>query len=349
MNIPYRTRRVLNRLALVLAVVLVVSALVWLCWVIWLQRYVVYSDEGVWLDFEHSSYGMVGQEAKPPVAEQKVSIFFNEGADAIDTVNELTQLEGYYITSEMFKEDMATVLTCIERLPAETPVMIDMKGSYGSFFYQSNLPDAVISQSTDIPAVANLVNRLKEKGFYLIARISSFQDYSYGNTHVTSGLYMLSRAGLWMDKEGAFWLDPTNTTALNWIASVVMELKGLGFHEVLLDDFRFPDSDQYIFTGDKDAALQQAAVKLMEATSSKDFTLSFCVTTPAFTLPEGRCRIYLEGVDPTAIATKADTYKLESPEVELVFLTESADTRYEEYGVLRSLMVSEEVEARKGR
>ena len=64
----------------------------------------------------------------------------------------------------------------------------------------------------------------------------------------------------------------------------------------------------YIFSGDKDAALQEAATQLNAQTSPVSF----------------------EGVN---------TY--------LVFLSESGDTRYDEYSVIRSLMVAEEVEARK--
>ena len=32
----------------------------------------------------------------------------------------------------------------VERFPSGTPVMIDMKGGFGSFFYKSNLPDAQV-------------------------------------------------------------------------------------------------------------------------------------------------------------------------------------------------------------
>ena len=101
MNIPYRTQRVLNRVGTVLLVLLVVGIAAWLCWVLWLQRYVVYTDEGASLDFSQSSNDVVGEEAIPPVAEANVSIFYNEGANAIDTTNDLKQLSGYYITSDM--------------------------------------------------------------------------------------------------------------------------------------------------------------------------------------------------------------------------------------------------------
>ena len=236
----------------------------------------------------------------------------------------------------------------MERLPVGTPVLIDMKGPYGSFFYTSQLGEAIMSASTDIEAMDQLVQKLKSKGFYTIARISAFQDWNFGNNHVTSGLYMLSRAGLWLDPDGYFWLNPTDSTAISWISSIIMELRDMGFNEVVLDNFQFPNSDKYIFSGDKDAALQEAANKLVAACGSSGFALSFNVTSPTFPLPAGgRSRIYLENVSATQLNAQASQVSFEDVNTYLVFLSESGDTRYDEYSVIRSLMVAEEVEARK--
>ena len=346
MSIPYRHRRTLQRVGTLLAVLLVILTITWLCWVVWLQRYVVYTDKGAELNFALSSYDITGKEAVEPKAQQNVSIFYNEGADAIDTTHEMTQLNGYYITSDMFQQDIDYVMLQVERFPSGTPVMIDMKGGFGSFFYQSNLPDAVVSASTNIEKVSQLITRLHTKGFYTIAKISAFQDRSYGESHVSSGLYMLNRKGLWMDPEGMYWLDPTNATTTSWITSVVLELRDMGFDEVLLDDFCFPNSDKYIFNGDKAAALQSAAATLMSTCGSNKFVLSFLADT-GFILPEGRCRLYVKDVSAAGIAQAAAKAEVSDPEIRLVFLAESGDTRYEKYSVLRSIHVAEEVEARR--
>ena len=347
MSIPYRHQRALKRIGTLLAVLFLVFAVTWLCWVVWLQRYVVYTDAGAELNFALSSYELTGKEAVKPKAQQNISIFYNEGADAIDTTNEMPQLNGYYITREMFQQDIDYVMLQVERFAAGTPVMIDMKGGFGSFFYKSNLPDAVVSASTNIEKVSQLITRLHTKGFYTIARISAFQDRSFGESHVSSGLYMLNRRGLWMDQEGMYWLDPANATTTSWITSVVLELRELGFDEVLLDDFCFPNSDQYIFTGDKQAALQSAAATLVSTCSSNKFVLSFQTSDPAFILPEGRCRQYITGVSAAGIAQSAAQMEISDPEIRMVYLAESGDTRYVKYSVLRSLHVAEEVEARR--
>ena len=348
MSIPYRHRRILNWIGVAALIFLLIFLVVWLCWVIWLQRYVVYTSSGAKLDFSQSSYEISGVEAAPPKSDMEVSIFYNEGADAIDTTKEMTQLSGYYITGDMYKEDLDNVMLQVERLPNSTPIMVDMKGPFGTFFYNSKLDEAITSQSTNIQGVSQLLDRINKKGFYKIARISAFRDRTFGENHVSSGLYMLSRAGLWMDEGGMYWLDPTNATAINWISSVVLELKEMGFDEVLLDNFRFPQNDKYIFNnGDKTEALQSAAKKIVEACASNKFVISFGVDDPTFQLPDERCRIYLTNVDAGSVSSMVSKVTFDDPEIRLVFLSETGDTRYDKYSVMRSLNVAEEVENRK--
>ena len=346
MNIPYRTQRVLNRVGTVLLVLLVVGIIAWLCWVMWLQRYVVYTDEGASLDFGQSSNDVVGEEAIPPVAEANVSIFYNEGANAIDTTNDLKQLSGYYITNDMVKEDYDNVLLQVERLSSGTPVMIEMKGPYGSFFYNTNLSGATISQSTDIAAYEALVSKMMSKGLYTIAQISSLRDWSFGYNNVSSGLFLPSRIGLWEDEGRMYWLDPTKSSTTTWISQVVMELKNMGFNEVMLADFCFPNSTGYLFEGDKTEALKSAASTLLSTCGSSDFVLSFGVSDPTFTLPGERCRLYINAATAGNISQVASQVTFEEPEVRLVFLADSGDTRYDEYSVLRSIEIAEEMAAR---
>ena len=348
MNIPYRTRRVLNRLGTVALILLLIFIVAWLCWVVWLQRYVVYTDDGASIDFELSANEISGEVAVEPKAESYITIYYNEGANAINVSHEMEQLNGYYIDSTMLQQDMEGVLSRVDKLDTGTAIMVDMKGPYGSFFYPSALGDAVHSASTDVNAVKDLITKLQQKGFYTIARVSAFRDREYGNNHVSSGLYMLNRKGLWMDSGGMYWLDPTNASTTGWISSVVLELRDLGFDEVMLYNLCFPDSDQYIFNGDKAAALQAAASTLMSSCGASNFVLSFCVDDPAFTLPEGRTRLYLEGIGASAIGQTAAKATMEDKQIGLVFIADTADTRYNDYSVLRSLYISDVVSSMNG-
>ena len=143
-----------------------------------------------------------------------------------------------------------------------------------------------------------------------------------------------------------YWLDPTKSSTTTWISQVVMELKNMGFNEVMLADFCFPNSTAYLFEGDKTEALKSAASTLLSTCGSSDFVLSFGVSDPTFTLPGERCRLYINAATAGNISQVASQVTFEEPEVRLVFLADSGDTRYDEYSVLRSIEIAEEMAAR---
>lgn len=348
MSLPFRTRRRLQWIATVGLVLLLVFILAWLCWVIWLERYVVYTRDGAQLHFELSQE-MSGEVAVPPAAEAKVEIYFNEGSDAVELSKDMTAINGYYIDYDALAAgDWDGIEQDLKRLKSGTAIMIELKGGYGSFYYSSNLSGALPSASVDVHKVDDLIKTLKNKGFYTVAKVSAFRDRDFGNRNVPSGLYVKSRIGLWMDTGGCYWLNPTDTTALGWITSVIMELRGMGFNEVMLDNFRFPaETDKYIFNGDMDAALESAARTLVASCNAETFVLSFGVTNPLFNLPDGRTRMYLTNVEAKDIAERAAQVTFENPDVRLVFLGDTNDTRFDDYSVLRPLAVSEGIEAQK--
>ena len=51
-NLTYRTRKRLKTAGLIVGGAAALGTLVWLCWVLWLGRFVVYSREEVKLDFD---------------------------------------------------------------------------------------------------------------------------------------------------------------------------------------------------------------------------------------------------------------------------------------------------------
>lgn len=354
MSMTYRTRRRLQKLGVTALVVLVVLLIAWFCSVIWLQRYVVYSADGAQVDFELEDAGFAGVVATPPQAQGGVSIFYNEGSDAIEISKDLSPINGYYVDYTMLLKSMDTLEAAVDLIPSGTPVMVELKSGYGVFFYSTKISGAKTSESLagaiGIDRVDAFIQKLKDKGCYMIAKVSAFQDYEYGNSNVTTGLYMTSRAGLWMDDQGCYWLDPASAGAQSWITSAVLELKNMGFHEVMLSNFRFPTSDAYIYTGDKTAALQNAMQNLLTSTASDSgtFTLSFGTNDPTLTLIDGaRSRIYFEGIDAANVQTTADQSTVADKQAQIVFLATTNDTRFDSYSVLRPLTAAETIEAQK--
>jgi len=334
MRLSYRTRRFLKSLATFLLVLILLLVMVWAVWILWLDRYVVYSRDGARLDFDWEM-PQSGQLATPPEAGNPITIYYNEGDNALNTSTELAQLSGYYITVEMLVENPTQVLELVRQMPDQAPVLIEMKDIVGRCYYESNV--APVKQEVDMETISKIVEYLTRSNLYAIAKIPAFRDYTFGLNNVPFGLPHKSGRGLWMDDNRCYWLNPATDGALNYIASIVEELKALGFNEVVLGDFRFPDTDQIKFSDNKLDALNSAAARLTEACGTNQFCMSFLVSDSSFALPGGRTRVYLENRTAADVKSLAEKLMLEQPEIKMVFLTDLKDTRFDAYGVLRPI------------
>ena len=347
MKIPYRTQRVLKRVGKVCLVLALLGVLAWFCGVIFLERYVVYTREGATLDFNLPETGFAGEVAVPPVGEGNVKIYYNEGNNSMSDSSELTQLNGYYIDTDMLVNHMDEIWPMLEPLPKGTPIMIELKAGKGTFYYTSNLPDAVQTTAVSSDRVDELIKKMHIKGFYTIAKVSSFRDYTFGNNHVLSGLPQKGTQYLWPDSGGCYWLNPTNASALDYLCSIVKELKSMGFNEVMLSNFQYPNTDKVTIKGDIQQNLVNAATKILEECSEDTFTVSFGVATSSFPLPEGRTRMYLENVEAQDVGKRLSQVTIAEPTIKLVFVSATNDTRFEQCGVLRPITAAEVLEAQK--
>lgn len=336
MALPFRTRRALKRALTVflILIVLVIFALILLSF--WMGRFQVYTrDHGVRLDFDRSSADIVGTPAVPPEQQETVSIYYNEGENAISTSKELTQIVGYYITEEDLSRNAEEILAKLKTLPTGTPVMIDVKNVHGDFFYSSKLGD---QRDRDIdPAVMDqIIRHLKTANMYAIARMPSMPDYYYGLRNVGHGLHHSSGLYLWSDSRGCYWLNPASDGAVAYWVRIITELRDLGFDEVVLDEYHFPENADLMFRGDRIQTLSDTAQKLVSTCATESFAVSFIQDVP-FAVPQGRSRIYKTGALASEAAEVAESVGVEDPSVYLVFLAEVHDTRFDVYSVLRPL------------
>ena len=335
MNIPYRTQRLLKRAAIILLIAALIGSAIYLCWFLWLERYVVYTrDQGAILDMEQSANVPMGQEAIPP-EKQTVSIYYNEGENAINTSKDLTQMVGFYADADALK-NISAVQSQVAKLATGTPVMLDVKDAKGRFFYTSAV-SSERSGNVDTAAMDDLIRQLDSKGMYLIARLPALRDYSFGLSNTSNGLFVASGGYLWADDDYCYWLDPTKQGTVTYLVEIVTELKNLGFDEVVFDEFRFPDTKDLKFSGDRTEALNTTANTLVTTCTTSSFAVSFVQKDPTLVSPGGRSRLYLEGVAAAQAAAVAQQSGVADPTINLVFLTEVHDTRFNDYSVLRPI------------
>ena len=345
MTITYRTRRRCQRLLKGLAWLLLLLAAAWIIWMVWLHRYVVYSQDGVFLDFSHSTAELSGEIAEPPVKET-VSIYYNEGTDKVETTTQLTQLVGVIADAEALMTDPDAVRTQIEALPAGAAVMLDLKSGFGNFFYSTEIESASTSSSVDVAAVDELIAWLKTSNLYTIARIPAFRDRSFGlYTHENGTFCGLPEAAgnLWEDADGCYWLDPAAQGTKDYLVEIINELRVLGFDEVVFTDFRFPDSGgKIVYESEQspEEIIRDTASGLVSICATGSFAVSFQGGTD-FPLPLGRSRLYLEGVAADKVEQAAQQTTVPDKILNLVFLAQSNDTRYNNYSALRQLHVGQ--------
>lgn len=336
MTIPYRTRRVLNKIGYTLLVLVLVAVFASICWFVWLERHVVYTQEhGAVIRLDQSATIPSGERPVPPERNDDVIIHYNEGEDAVNLNTELTQMIGYYVDSQALM-DIDTVKEQIQALPLDVPILVEVKSIYGNFYYSSNISDRTAS-NIDPYAVDELIAYLRTTNRYAIAYLPALRDYYYGLHHTNNGLAVKSGGYLWADEEYCYWLDPTKEGTISYLVSEINELKNLGFDEVVFAEFRFPSTDEIRFSGDKNEAIATAAQTLVTACATDRFAVSFVGQNASFPLPEGRTRLYLEDADAAKAAALAEETGFENPQVTLVFITEFHDTRFDAYSVLRPL------------
>ena len=339
-NMTFTTKRRLQRIGLISLIVFMVLILVWFCWVIWIERYVVYSREGATIDTSLPERYAGGQVAAPPSVDETIPIYINEGSDTINTEVTLEKLTGYYIEEEQLSEDLGTVKDVIATLPAESTVLLELKSILGRFNYQSGLPNATMASSVDTQAVNELITEITSRNLYAVAMIPAFRDRAYV---LNMNAYFLkdSNGYGWMDEQKCYWLDPTDSGAINWVIQIVEELRSMGFDEVVFTEFRIPASESIRFSGDRDAAIKAAAAKLVETCATPNFVISFATNDTSFTLPEGaQSRIYLTDVGAKDADAAASKVPVTDTETQLVFLATSTDTRYNKYGCLRPIITA---------
>ncbi len=343
MSLTYRTKRRLYRAGLIGAIVLLIVILVGFCWVIWLERYVVYTRDGATLNFDLVDTPSAGSLAAPPLEGETVPIYVNEGLDAIDLERELQQLKGYYVDGDMLQNDVAAAREMVAKLPSGAAVMVELKSIWGQFNYSSAVPSATHSNRVDTLQVDKLITDITSRNLYTIAKIPAFRDRYFfleSNSNTSMGLPIKGKGYLWQDNDNCYWFDPTDPDTISWLKEIVTELKSLGFDEVVFSEFRIPETDRIVLSGDRTEAIKNAAQSLVNACATDGFAVSFMVGDSTFPMPEGRSRLYLENVGPKNVGAVVAKLNMVTPDARLVFICNTNDTRYDEYGVMRPITMA---------
>ena len=118
-------------------------------------------------------------------------------------------------------------------------LVLDIKEEHGYVTMPIVNGEYPVNQSVLMDNMGELVEDMKSRGIYTIARIVCFKDSRWAsrNPH----LALRDAAGnQWTDRSGVGWLNPYERDNWDYIAELCHEAAKLGFEEIQLDYVRFP-------------------------------------------------------------------------------------------------------------
>ena len=339
----YRNKRAVRRVVLIVLGVLLALLLLLVCRFIFLGRYVVYADGAVHFDYTQKLSPTGNTPDTPDPAEFPFETVLDVQAESPDGEQPMQQLTGYYISTRMLADGVDAVREALDETDDYNAVVIDVKSIYGNFYYSTELAGATTASAdvVDITQVDALIKDLtRREGLAVIARVPAFSDPVYALAHQSEGLPLYSGA-LWTDDNGCYWLNPYSNGVQGYLSSIALELSQLGFDEVLFDNFYFPDSDRIAWTSDditRDGAVLDAAQNIKDNLFGNGIRVCFGTSSPS--VAAFADRIFVSSDEPDTVAVLAESMQqaLSDTASQIVFLTDSRDTRFETCGVVRLLL-----------
>ena len=342
----YRNKRAVRKTARILGGVLLALALLVIGRVLYVQRYVTYTPEGVRLDYDQKIDYTGQAPAEPDPAEYPFETVLDAAAQTDEEAEKQTRLDGYSISTTMLVNGVDQVRSALAEVDGYNAVVIDVKSIYGNFYYSTQLSGAPRADALDISEVDKLIEELTGRSeLIVIARVPAFSDRRYALAHQSEGLPIWNGA-LWEGDDVCYWLNPYSNNVQGYLTSIAIELSQRGFDGVLFDDFYFPDSDRIMWnaTITRDEAVLDAAANIADSlygygievlfgsapTGAAAYADRVCVTTDA----AEDVNAIVEGLSPS----------LADPAAQIVFLTSSRDTRFAACGVIRPLIESDTAE-----
>lgn len=342
----YRNKRAVRKTARILGGVLLALALLVIGRVLYVQRYVTYTPEGVKLDYgQRLDY--TGQEApEPDPAEYPFETVVDAVAQTDEEAEKQTRLDGYSISTTMLVNGVDQVRSALSEVDGYNAVVIDVKSIYGNFYYSTQLSGAPRADALDISEVDKLIEELTGRSdLIVIARVPAFSDRRYALAHQSEGLPIWNGA-LWEGDDVCYWLNPYSNNVQGYLTSIAIELSQRGFDGVLFDDFYFPDSDRIMWnaTITRDEAVLDAAANIADSLYGYGIEVLFGSAPTGAAAYADRVCVTTDTAEDVNSIVEGLSPSLADPAAQIVFLTSSRDTRFAACGVIRPLIESDTAE-----
>lgn len=225
-----RGRKALKALLILLLVLLAMAAASFLL----LEKYLVYSDDGVRLELPFLQRERPLPTA-PALTAPPVLVTPTPGPTPTPAPAGLMAVELPH--SALYD---GTAQQKLAEYPGADAAVFTMKRPDGTLGYISELELALDCRvSASDPALNGAIRGITAGDLYTVARVCCFQDDAVPYRRSSMGIR--SGGGNWRDEDGRRRLNPFSREARDYAAAVCGELAALGFDEILLDCASFPE------------------------------------------------------------------------------------------------------------
>lgn len=152
--------------------------------------------------------------------------------------------KGIYLTLLTLRSERLATLIKLAKDTSVNAFVIDFKDDEGGLLTKSAAATRYNPKANDSLAFADpaaLLNRLKDEGIYLIARIVTFKDPVFAKAHPAKAIWDRKAGRTFRSSDGLTWASPHDADFRSYNLGLAKEAAALGFNEVQFDYIRFPD------------------------------------------------------------------------------------------------------------
>lgn len=339
-NQVYRGRRRASTPLVVLIAVLAVLLIAGLAFLLFMGKYIQYTDDGVKLVLPWRQDQ--GEELSPfpdvsdLIITQEPTPSPTPAADA--AMQTISALE---VTAADITGGRAAELAA--RAGADA-LLVTVKDEKGVLAWWSAVPLAQNDMNGDADFGAAVSGLDTTGDLWLAARLPAFRDL-WASVYNKEQALTTGSGKLWYDSGGISWLSAANEDARAYLTALCMELAELGFDEIVLERAGFPDSGKlsviaadanYPAAGEREAAVTEFLSGLADTLAEKGVVLSVLAAEQDVTaggdsgLTAGAMaalgRVWLTGsADPSACAAALTDAGMENARSRLVLTAGTED------------------------
>ena len=239
----YRGRRTATDVLRLIAIILGVLVVLAVAGMLYLQKYLVYTDEGPKLELppflqmlrgDHPSKEPGGSASLPDPGS--VSVVVDPGGSGSEAPPE-EKKAGFALQLAVDDVVSGAAAAQLDEAGAEA-LILEVKGQSGKLAWLSEQAVAKRSRANGSQEAGDALRRWNQGDVYTVARVCCFRDDSAPYYH--NAMALRQGQNNWRDELGLRWLSPANDRSQAYVAGLCGELAELGFDEIVLEQFSFP-------------------------------------------------------------------------------------------------------------